>query len=128
MCCLSDGSDRRSSWSSQVLSSVDIDILRDLAVGILLRTITRDVTGFTTLIASLASSVERTTVGSGTIPRDMTKLATSIAFHGLSLTIPGKVVRATALIASSRSRTTSKATTTAITTISSTAGDRSTTT
>ena len=46
-------------------------------------------TGFTTLIASLASNVERSSVWRTAIPGDMTKLATSIALHGLGLAVTG---------------------------------------
>lgn len=42
-------------------------------------------TSLTALVASLASSVERTTIRSSAIPGDMTELAASVALHGLSL-------------------------------------------
>lgn len=86
-------------------------------------------TSFTTLVASLASSVERTTVGSSAVSGDVTELAASVALHSLSLTcktelamlqlsassnkhtIARKMVRSAALVASSRAGSTSKSTT-----------------
>jgi hypothetical protein len=69
------------------------------------------VTSLTALIASLASSVQGAAVGGSAIPGDVTELATSIALHGLSLAITGKVVGATTLVASSRARAVGKAST-----------------
>lgn len=100
----------------------------DLAIGVLLGAITRNVTGLTALVASLASGVQRATVGSGAVPRDVAELAAGVAFHGLSLAIPGKVVRTTALVAGSRTGTASIAAPSAETTDKSTPAHRSTTT
>lgn len=61
-------------------------------------------------VAGLAGSVERTAVGGGAVARDVAKLAASVALHGLSLAIAGKVVRATALVASGRTRAASETT------------------
>lgn len=79
--------------------------------GGLLGAIARDVASLTTLIAGLAGSVERASVGSGAIAGDVAELAAGIALHGLSLAITGKVVGATALVAGSRARATSEAAT-----------------
>lgn len=112
--CLSHGSDRSNGRSR---NAADINLLRNLANtgSVLLRAVTRDVSSLTALIASLASSVERTAVRSSTIPRDVTELAAGIALHGLSLAITSKVVGTTTLVASGRARTTGE-TTTAVTT------------
>jgi hypothetical protein len=57
----------------------------------------------------------------------VTELATRVALHGLSLAIAGKVVRTTALVASSRARTAGETTTAAIgTRVATAAGDGST--
>lgn len=64
-----------------------------------------------TLVAGLASSVQRTTVRSSAIPRDVSELAASIAFHCLSLAVSCKVVGTTALVAGSWTRATCKSTT-----------------
>lgn len=60
------------------------------------------------LVASLASSVQRTAVGRGAVTRDVAELATSVALHGLSLAIPREVVRASALVAGGGAGTTSE--------------------
>lgn len=65
----------------------------------------------TALVTGFASSVERTAVGGSAIARDVTKLATSIALHSLSLAITSKVIGATALVTSGRASTASKAAT-----------------
>ena len=49
-------------------------------------------TSFATLIACLASSVKRTTIGSSAVSRDVTELAASITFHSLSLAWKKKLV------------------------------------
>jgi hypothetical protein len=48
-------------------SSTEISITNQVTVGSLLRAVARDVASFTTLVASLASSVKRTTIGSSAI-------------------------------------------------------------
>jgi len=70
------------------------------------------VTGLAALVANLALlRVDRAAVGRSAIPRDVSKLAASIALHGLSLAVAGKVVRSAALVAGSRTRHTGIATT-----------------
>jgi hypothetical protein len=69
------------------------------------------VASLTTAVASLASSVERAAVGSSAVAGDVAEFAAGVALHGLSLAITGKVVRATALVAGSRTRTASEAAT-----------------
>ncbi|KAI5920964.1 hypothetical protein F4810DRAFT_388240 [Camillea tinctor] len=91
-------------------SSRNLDFSRNFTVGVLLRAVAGDVAGLAALVASLASSVERTTIGRGAIPRDVTELPTGVALHGLSLAIASKVVGATALVAGSRPRAASEAT------------------
>ena len=72
----------------------------------------------TATVAGLASGIERAAVGSSAIPGnvaynlsimpreivadELTQLAASIALHGLSLTVTGKMVWSTALVAGSR--------------------------
>lgn len=63
----------------------------------------------TTLVAGLAGRVQRATVRSCAIARDVAELAASVALHSLSLTVSGKVVRATALVARSMARATGEA-------------------
>jgi hypothetical protein len=108
--CLSHGSDRSNGRSR---NAANINLLRNLANtgSVLLRAVTRDVSSLTALVASLASSVERTAVRSSAVPRDVTELAAGIALHGLSLAITSKVVGTTTLVASGRARTTSETTT-----------------
>jgi hypothetical protein len=64
------------------------------------------VAGLTALVAGLASSVQRATVRGGAVTGDVTELATSVALHGLSLAVAGKVVWSTALVAGSGTGTT----------------------
>jgi len=68
-------------------------------------------TSFAALIASLASSVKRSTVGSSAVARDVAELAACITFHSLSLAVTSEVVRSTALVARSGAGSTSKSTT-----------------
>lgn len=82
----------------------------DLRSSVLLRAVPGDVAGLTALVAGLASSVEGTAVGSGAVAGNVTQLTTSVALHGLSLAVAGKVVRAAALVAGGRSGTTAEAT------------------
>jgi hypothetical protein len=102
---LSDGSNGSNSRGRDgVLGSVQVDTLADLAVGSLLRAVAGDVAGLTALVASLASGVQGAAVRGRAVTGDVTKLATSIALHSLSLAVAGKVVRSTALVAGSRAR------------------------
>lgn len=120
---LSHGGNRSNRRSRDV---AHVNLGRDLARGVLLRAVPRDVTGLAALVASLASSVKRATVGSSAVPGDVAKLAAGVALHGLSLAVTGKVVGATALVASSGTRATSE-TTTAVTTGEATAAHGGTT-
>lgn len=61
-------------------------------------------TSLATLVAGLASSVQRSAVGGSAVPRDVSELAAGVALHGLSLAIPRKVVGATALVAGGSAR------------------------
>lgn len=82
--------------------------------------------GLAALVASLACSAERTSVGSRAVPGDVTELATSITLHGLCLTVASEVVRATALVACGRAGT-STIPATAVTTETTSADGASTT-
>lgn len=103
-----------------------INLRRDLARGVLLRAVPRDVTSLAALVAGLASSVKGATVGSSAVPGDVAELAAGVALHSLSLAITGKVVGATALVASSGTGAASE-TTTAVTTGEATAAHGGTT-
>ncbi|OTA70746.1 hypothetical protein K449DRAFT_18440 [Hypoxylon sp. EC38] len=105
-------------WDSR--SSGNLDLGRDIAIGVLLRTVTRDVTSFATLIAGLASSVQGATVRCRAVSGNVAELPTGVALHSLSLAVTRKVVRTTTLVAGSRSRATSE-TASAETTVSTTA-------
>ena len=70
-----------------------------------LRAILRDVANLAASVAGFASfAIHGATVWRSTIPRDMAKLATSIALHGLSLAIASKMVGSAAFVASRRTR------------------------
>jgi len=69
------------------------------------------VASLATLIAGLAGSVQRSTVGSSAVAGDVAQLAASVALHGLSLAVAGEVVGTAALVAGSRARTASETTT-----------------
>lgn len=107
---LGDGGNRSHSLGTDVLTSAQPNVLVGFAVGSLLRAVAGDVTGLTALVASLSSRVERAAVGRRAVARDVTELAASVALHGLSLAITGKVVWPAALVARSRARTTDKST------------------
>ena len=66
---------------------------------------------FPTLIAGLASSVKRSTIWCSAVSGNVTQLAAGIAFHCLSLTIAGKMVWSSALVAGCWSWSPSKSTT-----------------
>lgn len=83
---------------------------RHLARSSLLGAVTGDVTSLAALVACLAGRVEGTTIGCGAIPGDVAELTAGVALHGLGLTVASEVVGATALVASSSTRT-GKATT-----------------
>lgn len=100
---LCDRSNRGDDWSD-----TEIDITAKVTIGSLLWAVTGDMASLATLVASLASSVERTTVRGSAISGDVTELAASVALHSLSLAISGEVVRSTALVTSSRTWSTNK--------------------
>jgi hypothetical protein len=80
-----------------------------LAVGlVLLTTFAGDMASLATAVASLASSVERTSIRSSALARDMSELAACVTLHGLCLAVASEVVGTTTLVASSRTRTTSE--------------------
>lgn len=64
-----------------------------------------DVASLTASVAGLACSVERTTVRGRAVTGDVTKLAASVALHGLSLAVTSEVVGATALVAAGSTAT-----------------------
>lgn len=78
-------------------------------------------TSLTALVAGLAGGVERATVGSGAVSRNMAELAASIALHRLRLAITSEVVWATALVTSSRARAACESTASISSAISTTA-------
>jgi len=121
LCYRSNG---RNYWSN----TAEISFTRKVTVGGLLWAVARDVTSFTALVASLASSVERSTVRSGAVTGDVTELAACIAFHSLGLTIPGKVIWSSTFVTSSRTGSTSKTTTGSESTTISTTRSTNTTT
>lgn len=64
-----------------------------------------DVASLTAPVAGLASGVERATVRGGAVTGDVTKLAASVALHGLSLAVASEVVGTTALVAAGSTAT-----------------------
>lgn len=111
--CGDDGSGGIGSLDGQGSSSGSICSSNrcGFAVGlVLLVALAGDVASLAAAVASLAGSVERASVGSSALAGDVAKLTTSIALHGLSLAIASEVVGATALVACSRTRTTSETT------------------
>lgn len=98
---------------------------RSLGVGVLLGAISRDVAGLATLVAGLASSVQRAAVGSSAVARNVAELAACVALHRLCLTVTSEVVRATALVAGGRSSAARKATALGESASEATAGNRS---
>lgn len=70
-----------------------------------LSAVAADVASLTAPVAGLASSVERATVRGRAVTGDVTKLAASVALHGLSLAVASKVVGATALVAAGSTAT-----------------------
>lgn len=89
----------RDSWSRR-----QFDLSGYLAGGGLLGAVAGDVTSLTALVASLAGSVERSSVRRSAVAGDVAELATGVALHGLSLAVASKVVGAAAFIASGRAR------------------------
>jgi hypothetical protein len=81
-----------------------------------LRAVFRYVAYLAASVAGFGSfTIHGATVWRGAVPGDMAKLATSIALHGLSLAIAGKMVGSAALVASRRTRVTTVASTHATT-------------
>lgn len=116
-----------SSRSRGGLGGINIDLLVEVhlsAVGVLLGAVAGDVTGFTTLVAGLASSVQGATVGSGAVARDVAELPAGVALHRLCLAVAGKVVGAAALVAGG-ARATGESATAAVATVT-TAADGTT--
>jgi len=105
---LNDGGD---GCRSEVQTSDVASQAGQVTIDSLLRTVTRDMSSLTALVTSLASSVQRSTVGSSAVTRNMAEFSTSIALHGLSLAVSSEVVGSTALVASSRTWPTSKSST-----------------
>jgi hypothetical protein len=112
---LSHGGDR-SHRSLGSRNAANIDFRGNLAVGVLLGAVARDMAGLTALIASLAGSVQRAAIGSGTVAGNVTEFTTSIALHSLSLAITGIVVGTTTLVACGRTRAASESTSSSKTT------------
>ena len=102
-------SDRCDGGNRGVLHVAEVNLGGDLPIGVLLRAVARNVTSLTTLVARLASGVQGATVRSSAVTGNVTKLATGVTFHGLSLAISGKMVGATTLVACSRARASSEA-------------------
>jgi len=86
-------------------------IVADLAVGVLLRAVSRNVARFAALVARLASSVEGSSVGRSAVTRDVAELATGVTLHSLGLAVSCEMVRATAFVARRRSRASGEAAT-----------------
>jgi len=107
--CLSHGSDRSNRGSR---NAANVNLRRDLANtrSVLLRAVAGDVSSLTALVAGLSSGVERATIGSSAVSRDVAELAAGVALHSLSLAVTSKVVGTTTLVASGRARTTGKTT------------------
>jgi hypothetical protein len=102
-------SDRSDGGDGGGRDAAQVNLGGDLAICVLLRAVAGDVTSLAALVAGLAGSVKRAAVGGGAVTGDVTQLATSVAFHGLSLAVTGEMVGATALVASGRTRATSEA-------------------
>lgn len=98
-------SDRRSDRSSSSSSSSS---RCSVAVDLGLRTLPGNVTSLAAAVAGLSSSVQWTAIWCGAVAGDVAKLAAGVAFHGLSLAVTGKVVWSAALVAGSRTSTTSE--------------------
>ena len=84
-----------SSWWRNCSRSVTVDF------GGVLWALPGDVTGLSAAVAGLAGGVKRTTVRGGAVAGNVTELSASIALHGLSLAVTGKVVWTTAFVAGS---------------------------
>ena len=84
---------------------------RRVTVHLCLRAITGDVASFTATVAGLACRIKAcwTSIRSGAVAGNMTKLAAGIALHGLGLAIASEVIRTTALVASSCASSASEA-------------------
>lgn len=95
---LSVNGNRSTSWRGQWLGAFS----STSAVGLSLCAVLADVTNLAATVAGLATlSIEWATIWSSAVAADVTKLATSVALHGLCLAITSVVVGATALVACS---------------------------
>ena len=72
------GRGRRSHWFDSSIGGSDLTIR--LGCG----TVTRDVSGLSTLVAYFSCRVERTTVGGGAVPGDVTLPGSDLEFQELS--------------------------------------------
>jgi hypothetical protein len=82
-----------------------------LAVDLYLGAFAGNVTLLAAAVASLSGSVEGSTIGCSAVAGDVTKLATSVALHGLCLAITSEMVGPAALVAGGRTSTSSEAAT-----------------
>jgi hypothetical protein len=92
-------------WSLTSTSSHTIDF-----VG--LRAVLGDMADLAASVASLGARISQwSSVWCGTVSRDVSEFAASVALHGLGLTIASIVIRTAAFVASCRSRNTAISTT-----------------
>ncbi|KAF2637394.1 hypothetical protein P280DRAFT_102032 [Massarina eburnea CBS 473.64] len=73
-----------------------------VAVHFGLGTVARDVTSLAASVAGLTRGVERSAIGSGAVTRNVTELATGVALHSLGLAVAREVVWSAALVAGRR--------------------------
>lgn len=98
-------------WWNNCDSGREINCLSvDISVHGFGRAVSRDVASLSALVAGFAGSVEGSSVWCSAISGDVSELATSVAFHCLSLTITSKVVWSATLVACSWTRTTNSKT------------------
>lgn len=93
----------------------DFGVSGNLAAGrgssyVLLWAVPGNVAGLATLVACFTRRVQRTAVRGRAVAGNMAQLATSITLHRLSLAVPSKVIRSTALVAGRMASTTGKTT------------------
>lgn len=113
MASRSDLSDRRDRGHGGGRNAANVNFGGDLAVGVLLGAVARDVAGLAALVAGLAGRIQGSAVGRGAIARDVAELPAGITLHGLRLAVASKVIGSSALVAGGRARTTSEATSSA---------------
>jgi len=110
-CLPNDDSDSRLYHGSERSNDgwhAEVNVAIEVSVGCFLRAIAGDVASLTALVASFASSVEWAAIRGRTVTRDVTEFTTSIALHGLCLTISSEVVWSATFVACCRSRAPSK--------------------